>query len=179
VRLALRTQQVIAHEAGVADTADPLAGSYLIENLTDEIERRSMDYIERIDGYGGALAAVEAGFMQAEIQESAYQAQMRIERQEDLVVGVNSYQTEQDSDLEILSVAPEIEVAQREHLVQVRSKRDQGQADKLLERLGKASGGSENLMPILIECVEADVTLGEICGELRASWGEYRPPVGL
>ena len=178
-RLALRTQQVIAHEAGVADTVDPLAGSYLIENLTDEIESRSMDYIEKIDGYGGALAAVEAGFMQAEIKESAYQAQMRIERQEDLVVGVNSYESEQDSDLEILSVAPEIEPTQREHLVHVRSKRDQGQADKLIKRLGKASRGTENLMPVLIECVEADITLGEICNELRASWGEYRPPVGL
>ncbi len=179
VRLALRTQQVIAHEAGVADTADPLAGSYLIENLTDEIERRSMDYIERIDEFGGALAAVEAGFMQTEIQESAFQAQMRIERKEDLVVGVNSYRSEQESDLEILSVAPEIEAAQRKHLVQVRSNRDQGQADNLLERLGEASRGTENIMPILIECVEADVTLGEICNELRESWGEYRPPVGL
>ena len=178
-RLALRTQQVIAHEAGVADTTDPLAGSYLIENLTDEIERRAVEYIERIDEFGGALAAVEAGFMQAEIQESAYQAQMRIEKLEDLVVGLNSYQSEQDSDLTILSVAPEIEPAQREHLVQVRLNRDQGQADKLLKRLGEASHGSENLMPILIECVEADVTLGEICGELRASWGEYRPPVGM
>ena len=178
-RLALRTQQVIAHEAGVADTVDPLAGSYLVENLTDEIERRSMDYIEKIDGYGGALAAVEAGFMQAEIQESAYQAQMRIEREEDLVVGVNSYESEQDSELEILSVAPEIEPAQRDHLVDVRSKRGKGQTDELLKRLGEASRGTENLMPLLIECVEADVTLGEICSELRSSWGEYRPPVGL
>ncbi len=178
-RLALRTQQVLAHEAGVADTADPLAGSYLIENLTDEIERRSMDYIERIDEFGGALAAVEAGFMQSEIQESAYQAQMRIEKLEDLVVGVNSYQSEQKSELETLSVAPEVEAAQRAHLAKVRSKRDQSQADKLLERLGEASRGSENLMPILIECVEAGVTLGEICGELRENWGEYRPAVGL
>ncbi len=178
-RLALRTQQVIAHEAGVADTVDPLAGSYLIENLTDEIERRSIDYIERIDELGGALAAVEAGFMQSEIQESAYQAQMRIERQEDLVVGVNAYQSEQGSELETLSVAPEIEADQRTHLAEVRSNRDQGQATELLERLGEASRGSENLMPILIECVEANVTLGEICGELREYWGEYRPAVTL
>ncbi len=178
-RLALRTQQVIAHEAGVADTVDPLAGSYLIESLTDEIERRAMDYITRIDELGGALAAVEAGYMQAEIQEAAYQAQMRIERREDLVVGVNTYQSEGDYVLETLSVAPEIEVAQREHLAQVRTQRDQGQADDLLAQLGEASRGSENLMPILIECVEADVTLGEICGELRDNWGEYRPAAGL
>jgi methylmalonyl-CoA mutase N-terminal domain/subunit len=178
-RLALRTQQVIAHEAGVADTVDPLAGSYLIESLTDEIERRAMDYITRIDELGGALAAVEAGYMQAEIQEAAYQAQMRIERREDLVVGVNTYQSEGDSVLKTLSVAPEIEVAQREHLAQVRTQRDQGQADDLLARLGEASRGSENLMPILIECVEADVTLGEICDELRDNWGEYRPAAGL
>ena len=178
-RLALRTQQVIAHEAGVADTVDPLAGSYLIENLTDEIERRSMDYIERIDELGGALEAVESGFMQAEIQEAAYQAQMRIESGEDLVVGVNSYQSDEASDVEILSVAPAVEEAQRAHVALVRSRRDQGQADKLLARLGKISQGSDNLMPILIECVEADVTLGEICGELRTKWGEYRPTVGL
>ncbi len=178
-RLALRTQQVIMHEAGVADTVDPLAGSYLIENLTDEIARRSMDYIERIDELGGALAAVEAGFMQSEIQESAYQAQMRIERKEDLVVGVNAYQSERGSELETLSVAPKIEADQRTHLAEVRSNRDQGQATKLLERLGEASRGSENLMPILIECVEANVTLGEICGELRENWGEYTPAVTL
>ena len=178
-RLALRTQQVIAHEVGVADTVDPLAGSYLIENLTDEIERRSMNYIERIDEFGGALAAVKAGFMQSEIQESAYQAQMRIERQDDLVVGVNSYQSEHGSELETLSVAPEIEAAQRAHLAEVRSNRNQDQAARLLERLGEASRGSENLMPILIECVEANVTLGEICGELRENWGEYRPGVTL
>jgi len=117
--------------------------------------------------------------MQSEIQESAYQAQMRIERQEDLVVGVNAYQSEQGSKLETLSVAPEIEADQRTHLAEVRSNRDQSQATELLERLGKASRGSENLMPILIECVEANVTLGEICGELRDNWGEYRPAVTL
>jgi methylmalonyl-CoA mutase N-terminal domain/subunit len=178
-RLALRTQQVIAHETGVADTVDPLAGSYLIENLTDEIERRSMDYIESIDKLGGAPRAVEVGFMQGEIQEAAYQAQMRIESHEDLVVGVNAYRSHEVSDLEILSVAPAIEAAQREHLGRVRSKRDQGRADELLARLGETCRGSVNLMPILIECVEADITLGEICGEMRTNWGEYRPAVGL
>ncbi|GMR11303.1 MAG: methylmalonyl-CoA mutase family protein [Anaerolineae bacterium] len=178
-RLALRTQQVIAHETGVADTVDPLAGSYLIENLTDEIERRSMEYIECIDELGGALAAVEAGFMQTEIQEAAYQAQMRIESHEDLVVGVNAYRSHEVSNLETLSVAPDIEAAQREHLGRVRSRRDRGRADELLARLGEMCRGSENLMPILIECVEADLTLGEICGEMRTIWGEYRPAVGL
>jgi methylmalonyl-CoA mutase N-terminal domain/subunit len=179
VRLALRTQQVIAHETGVADTVDPLAGSYLVEKLTDEIEHQSIKYIERIDELGGALAAVETGFMQKEIHEAAYQAQMRIESQEDLVVGINAYRSEAKADLELLSVASEIEEAQREHLAQVRSKREDGMVSELLDRLGEAAHGSDNLMPVLIDCVEANVTLGEICGVLRSSWGEYKPKVSL
>ncbi len=177
--LALRTQQVIAHESGVSDTVDPLAGSYLVEKLTDEIEHEAMEYIEKIDELGGALAAVEAGFMQAEIQEAAYQAQMRIEREEDLVVGINAYRAGEEAELEILSVAPEIEAAQREHLAQVRSSRDDKKVRSNLKRLNRVAQGSENLMPVLIDCIEVNATLGEICGELRQVWGEYRPAAGL
>lgn len=174
-RTALRTQQIIAHEAGVADTVDPLGGSYLIEHLTDEVEAGARELIEEIDELGGALAAVEAGFMQSQIQEAAFRAQMRVEAKETLVVGVNTYRSREPTPMDILSVDPAIESAQREHLSRVRSGRD---ADEFIEQLGRlraASAGTENLMPVFIECLEADLTLGEICGELRAVWGEHVP----
>ena len=174
-RIALRTQQVIAHETGVADTVDPLAGSYQVEQLTDEIERRAEAYLDRIDALGGALAAVELGFMQAEIDEAAYLAQQNVERGKSLVVGVNAFQSDEATSLETLSVDPAIELEQRHRLEQVRSRRDQGTAGELLDALARAAGGTENLMPHFIACLEADVTLGEICGRLRQVWGEYSP----
>ena len=177
VRTALRTQQIIAYESGVADTVDPLAGSYVIEYLTDEIARRAMDYIQQIDALGGALTAIEKGFMQNEISEAAYQAQMAIEKNEQVVVGVNAFQSDEKIELERLKVDPSIEENQRQRLAALRQSRDQGKAAELLGTLAQAAKNQQNLMPLLIECVEHDLTLGEICGVLRQVWGEYQPPV--
>jgi methylmalonyl-CoA mutase N-terminal domain/subunit len=179
VRVALRTQQILAHESGVANTVDPLAGSYVIEYLTDEIERRAEDYLRRIDDLGGALAAIEAGFIQGEIQEAAYHTQQAIERGEEIIVGVNAFESSEEVSLERLRLDPAIERAQRERLQALRQRRDPQRVASLLSRLEEAARGQENLMPLLIECVEADLTLGELCGLLRRTWGEYHPPATL
>ena len=179
VRVALRTQQILAHESGVANTVDPLAGSYVIEYLTDEIERRAEDYLRRIDDLGGALAAIEAGFIQGEIQEAAYHTQQAIERGEEIIVGVNAFESSEEVSLERLRVDPAIERAQRERLQALRQRRDPQRVASLLSRLEEAARGQENLMPLLIECVEADLTLGELCGLLRRIWGEYHLPATL
>ncbi len=173
VRVALRTQQIIAYESGVADTVDPLAGSYLIEYLTDEIERRAEEYIRKIDEMGGALRAIERGYMQAEIQEAAYRAQQAIESGEQIVVGVNAFQVEEQVALERLKVDPRIEIEQKARLQALRQRRDSQRVAALLTHLENSARGSENLMPIFIECVENGVTLGEICAVLRQTWGEY------
>jgi len=177
VRTALRTQQVIAYESGVGDTIDPMGGSYAIEYLTDEIAKRAMEYIKRIDDLGGALASIEKGFMQNEIQDSAYKFQKEVENKEQIVVGVNSFQVKESKDLERLKVDPSIEENQRNNLAQLRKTRDSQKADELIVRLAHAAKRSDNLMPLFIECVENDLTLGEICGVLRQVWGEYQPPV--
>lgn len=173
VRVALRTQQIIAHESGVADSVDPLAGSYLIEYLTDEIEKGAQEYIAKIDDMGGALQSIEKGFMQNEIQNAAYAAQQAIERGEQVVVGVNQFTVEEEITLERLKVDPAIELGQRERLKKLRENRDQKVVDELLGKLVIAAKGTENLMPLFIECVENDITLGEICNTLRGVWGEY------
>ena len=173
VRVALRTQQIIAYESGVADSVDPLAGSYLIEHLTDEIEKGALDYIAKIDEMGGALQAIEKGFMQNEIQNAAYAAQQEIERKEQIVVGVNQFQVNEEMTLERLKVDPAIELGQRERLKKLRESRDQRVVEQLLGKLVDAAKGTENLMPLFIECVENDITLGEICNTLRGVWGEY------
>jgi len=173
VRVALRTQQIIAYESGVADSVDPLAGSYLIEHLTDEIEKGALAYISKIDEMGGALQAIERGYMQNEIQNAAYAAQQAIERKEDIVVGVNQFQVNEEMTLERLKVDPAIELGQRERLKKLRESREQRVVEELLGKLVDAAKGSENLMPLFIECVENDITLGEICNTLRGVWGEY------
>jgi methylmalonyl-CoA mutase N-terminal domain/subunit len=173
VRLALRTQQVIAHESGVADTVDPLAGSYLIEHLTDEIEKRAREYITKIDDMGGALEAIERGYMQNEIQNAAYEAQRAIERGEQIVVGVNQFQVDEQVTLERLQVDPAIEAAARQRLTDLRARRDSSKVAALRGRLESAARGTENMMPLFVECVENAVTLGEICNTLRGVWGEY------
>ncbi len=176
VRVALRTQQIIANESGVADSVDPLAGSYLVEYLTDEIERRALDTIQKIDEMGGALAAIENGFVQVEIQNAAYAYQQALENGKDVVVGVNAFQVEEKVELERLRVDPSIEQAQCERLKTLRARRDPAKVSALMNRLGTAARGSDNLIPIFIECVESDITLGEICNLLRKLWGEYTPP---
>ena len=173
VRVALRTQQIIAHESGVADAVDPLAGSYLIEYLTDEIEKLASDYIAKIDDMGGALQAIEKGYMQNEIQNAAYEAQQAIEKKEQIVVGLNQFTVDEEITLERLKVDPAIEMAARERLKQLREIRDQRLVEELLEKLKAAASGTKNLMPLFIECVENNITLGEICNTLRVVWGEY------
>ncbi|MBI5933394.1 MAG: methylmalonyl-CoA mutase family protein [Chloroflexi bacterium] len=173
VRVALRTQQVIAYESGVADSIDPLAGSYLIESLTDEIEKQATEYIRQIDEMGGALKSIERGFMQNEIQNAAYAAQQAIEKKEQIVVGVNQFQVKEEIALERLKVDPSIELGQRERLRELRENRDQEMVDRYLGKLAEAAKGTDNLMPLFIECVEHDITLGEVCNTLRGVWGEY------
>ncbi len=173
VRVALRTQQIIAYESGVADTIDPLAGSYLIEHLTDEIERRAAEYITRIDAMGGALKAIERGYMQNEIQDAAYAAQQAIEHKEQIVVGVNQFQTDDPVTLERQTIDPAIEAAARQRLAALRQTRNNARVAELRTRLEAAARSSDNLMPLFIECVENDMTLGEICNTLRGVWGEY------
>jgi methylmalonyl-CoA mutase N-terminal domain/subunit len=176
VQVALRTQQIIGFESGVADSIDPLGGSYLVEYLTDEIERQAADYIAKIDDLGGALSAIESGFIQSEIQEAAFQAQRRLENKEDIVVGVNKFQVKEEISLESLKIDPKIEQEQHDRLAALRASRDPKQVEALLQRLEEAAQGDANMMPIIIECVEHKLTLGEICGKLRKVWGEYVAP---
>lgn len=176
VRVALRTQQIIASESKAGDTVDALGGSYAVEYLTDEIERRAEEYLAELEKRGGALAAIEVGYIQGEIQNSAYAFQQALEAGEEIVVGVNAYQTEERVELERLQVDPTIEAGARERLAKLRAGRDGQRVSELLGQLETAARGSENLMPIFIACVENKVTLGEICGTLRELWGEYQPP---
>jgi len=176
VMVALRTQQIIAHESGVADTVDPMAGSYVIESLTDQIEEMAADYIEKIDAMGGALSAINNGFMQREIQEAAYKVQRAIENGEEIVVGVNDFQVEEQIELESLKVDPQVEENQHQKLADLRQKRDNEKVNQLLSQLDSAARKDTLLMPLFIECAENDVTLGEICNVLRNVWGQYRPP---
>lgn len=175
VRVALRTQQIIAHESGVANSIDPLAGSYLVEHLTDEIESLAQAYLDRIDQMGGALVAIEHGYMQAEIQDAAYSFQQAMEKGEQVVVGVNAFQVEEKIELERLKVDPAVELGQRQRLADLRAHRDATRANEMLVQLENAARSGDNLMPVLIACVENDVTLGEICRVLRGLWGEYQP----
>jgi methylmalonyl-CoA mutase, N-terminal domain len=175
VQVALRTQQVIAHESGVADTVDPLGGSYVIEYLTDEIEKQAQEYIQKIDDMGGALAAIERGYMQSEIQDAAYAYQLQVEKKEQIVVGVNAFQTKEELNLERVAVDPTIEQNQRNLLANLRKQRDAARVSELLTHLETGARGTDNLMPLFVECVENDITLGEICGVLRKLWGEYEP----
>jgi methylmalonyl-CoA mutase N-terminal domain/subunit len=179
VQVALRTQQIIAYESGVGNTIDPATGSFLIEKLTNEIEERALDYIQRIDEMGGALAAVEAGFMQAEIQKSAYQHQRQVESNQEIVVGVNAYCMDEDIKPKKLKVDPAVEAEQRRRLEQYRQKRDESKVQELSSSLENAARGNDNLVPVFITCVENQLTLGEICTVLRDVWGEHKPPAWI
>ncbi len=173
VAVALKTQQLIGYETGVTDTIDPLAGAYSIEHLTDSIEAEAVEYISRIDDMGGAVAAVEKGFIQREIQDSAYRYQRAIENEERIVVGVNKFQTEDVKPSNLLRVYPAVGEKQIEKLKKLRAERDQNAVDQSIERLIKAAKSDENLMPPIIEAVRLYTTLGEICGALRSVFGEY------
>ncbi|UOF92927.1 methylmalonyl-CoA mutase family protein [Fodinisporobacter ferrooxydans] len=176
-RIALRTQQIIAHESGVADTIDPLGGSYYVEALTDQIEQEVGEYLAQIDGLGGAVVAVEQGYMQREIQKSAYQTQMAIETGEQIVVGVNAFKLEHEPRPELLRIDSSLERIQSERLAHLRNTRNSKAVQEALEALRNAARGSENLMPHIIQSVRVYATLGEICGVLREEFGEYQPSV--
>jgi methylmalonyl-CoA mutase N-terminal domain/subunit len=181
VRIALRTQQIIGHESGVANTVDPLAGSYAIEHLTDEVERRAGEYIERIDAMGGALVAIEQGYVQQEIADAAYRYQMEVEAGDRVVVGINEYLVEGGGvDMERLVVDPAVEERQRARLAALRARRDGERASAALDRIQAAARApDEPLMDLFVAAVEANCTLGEICGVLRQVWGEYQPRVSV
>jgi len=174
VRIALRTQQIIGFESGVSDTVDPLGGSYYIESLTDRIQAAAQEYIDKIDAMGGAAAAIEKGYMQKEIQDSAYHYQKQIESGERVVVGVNKFQVEERRTEKLLRVDPLVGHAQKEKLERLRASRDQAAVDRALSDLLEAARGHENLMPFILEAVRHYATLGEICGCLRRVFGEYR-----
>ena len=176
-RIALRTQQVLAHESGIADTADPLAGSYAIEYLTDEIERRAADYIDKIDHLGGMLRAIESGYVQREIQEAAYDYQRAVETQEAVVVGVNRFQIEEETTPPLLRIDPAIEHAQIKRLRALRERRDNHATESVLTQLEEAARGTENLLPRILAAIESHATVGEISHRLRRVWGEYREAV--
>ena len=173
--LALRVQQVLAHESGVADTADPLGGAYFVEHLTSEIEERARAYLERIDALGGAVAAIEAGFQQGEIAEAAYQHLRAVESGERPIVGVNVYAEEDAPAPPLTRLDPARAEAQKARVRQVRRERDEAQAQAALSRLVEAARGRENTMPAILECVESYATLGEVSDALRAVFGAHRP----
>ncbi len=174
-RVALRTQQIIAYESGVADTVDPLAGSYFVEYLTDEIEKRVWETLRRIEEWGGMLTAIERGYIQQEIHEAAYRYQQAVESGEQIIVGVNAFQIEEEEpDLEALKVDPAIEAEQRRRLAALRASRDGQKVSEMLSRIEAAARDPHaELMPLFIEAVEHKATLGEICRVLREVWGEY------
>jgi methylmalonyl-CoA mutase N-terminal domain/subunit len=177
VQIALRTQQLIAYESGAADTADPLGGSYYIEALTDEIEKRASDYIAKIDQLGGSVAAIERGYIQQEIQESAYRYQKEIEAGDRVMVGVNMFQTKEPPPKGLLKVDPRVQEMQLKRLAQLRASRDRQRVETSLAGLKKVAEGDGNLMVPILDCVRTNCTLGEICNVLRGVFGEYEPTV--
>lgn len=176
VQIALRTQQIIAHESGVGDTVDPLAGSFYIESLTNTIEEKALEYIQRIDDMGGAPAAIERGFIQREIHDAAYQFQKAVDEGNQIVVGVNKFTVEEESQFDYLRVNPEAEREQIRQLEKVRKARNDKKVKDALEALRTAAESDVNLMPLIIDAVKLYATLGEICGVLRAVFGEYKAP---
>ncbi len=182
-RLALRTQQIVAYESGVTQSVDPLAGSYFVEKLTNEIEHRALEYLQQIDAIGGMLKAIEAGFVQREIQNAAYEFQRAVDGREQIVVGVNAFETQtedaalnetQEEPPALQRIDPEIERRQVERLRALRARRDAQRAAGAVRRVEETARGGGNLMPAIIEAVESQATLGEICDAMRAVFGEYR-----
>ena len=174
VRTALRTQQVIAYESGVADIVDPLAGSYAVESLTDAIEKKALKYIEKIDFLGGAIKAIETAYMQKEIGDSAYDYQMSVEKKGSIIVGLNQFMMEEAPPSNLLRVNPQVGKLQQEKLEKVKKERDNTKVDKSLKELEGVAHGEDNLMPIIVEAVKNYATLGEIADTLRGVFGEYR-----
>jgi methylmalonyl-CoA mutase N-terminal domain/subunit len=176
VQVALRTQQVVAYETNVCDTIDPLAGCFYVEKLTDEIEARSQDYIEQIDRMGGAVAAIEKGFIQKEIGASAYKFQREVEKGQRIIVGLNRFQTQEEKMKDLLKVDPAVGAKQTARLVELRQTRDNAAVQQALAELKTAAASTDNLMPPILKAVKALATLGEICDTLRGVFGEYEAP---
>ena len=174
VSIALRTQQIAAYESGVANTIDPLAGSYYVESLTDNLEKLAWEYIEKIDSMGGAVKAIEAGYIQREISDSAYRSQLEIESGNQIVVGVNKFIVSEETAHNILRIDAAAEESQRNKLARLRSRRDNEKAESVLAALAEAAGGDGNLIPPIIDCAKAYCTIGEIADTLRGVFGEYR-----
>ena len=174
--VSLRIQQLLAYESGVTDTVDPLAGSYYVEHLTDEIEKGANTYIQEIDRLGGAPAAIETGYVQRKIQEGAYRYQKEIESGKRTLIGVNKFKIDEPACANILKIDPQVESLQVEKLSKIKAARDNRKVKRLLEELKKAARGDENLMAPILEAVKAYSTLGEICGALKEIFGEYKPP---
>ena len=176
VTIALRTQQVIAHESGITNTVDPLAGSYFVEKLTQETERACCRYFDRIDALGGMVAAIEKGFPQKEIHDAAYAYQQAVERKEAVIVGVNDFVTEEERPITILVIDENVARHQRQKLEQLRKQRDNSRVQATLEALASAATTDANLMPYILESVRAYATLGEMCDVLRRVFGTYEEP---
>jgi methylmalonyl-CoA mutase, N-terminal domain len=176
VTLALRTQQIIAHESGVANTIDPLAGSYFVETLTNEMEMECLKYIERIDAMGGMVTAIEKGYPQRELQDASYEYVKAVDRKEKIIVGLNEFVSEGEAPVDTLVISDEVSRNQCARLTRLRAERDNGAVVANLERLGKSAQGAENLLPSILECVRSYATLGEMCDVLRSVFGEYQEP---
>jgi methylmalonyl-CoA mutase N-terminal domain/subunit len=172
--LALRTQQIIAYESGVTAEPDPLGGSHYVERLTDELDAKAREYLNKIDNLGGMLKAVESGYVYKEIYGAAYEHQKAVERKEKIIVGVNEFVSGKKLALKMQKTDPKMEPRRRRDLAALRKKRNRVTVDKCLATLGKAAKSSENLMPILVDSVRNYVTVGEICNVLRGTFGEYR-----
>ena len=177
VRIALRTQQILAHESGAINTIDPLGGSYFLEDLTNQMEEETYKYFDKIESLGGVIAAIDKGFFQKEIADAAYKYQSEIEKKDRVIVGVNDYiLKDEDLTIPLLHMDPEGEVRQLQRLKQIRAERDNNKWQKSLEKLQTAAEGDENLMPYILDAAKAQATLGEICDTMRNVFGEYEEP---
>ncbi|HEY4644195.1 MAG TPA: methylmalonyl-CoA mutase family protein [Bacteroidota bacterium] len=176
VKIALRTQQILAHEIGVANTIDPLGGSYFVEALTTKMERQAEEYFEQIDALGGVVPAIEAGFFQREIADAAYRYQQELDRREKIIVGVNEYVEEEETKIPILVISPEVEEKQKSRIAEVRSNRSGAEVDRALSELRRAAEDGSNLMPTLLACTRAYATVGEMCATLQEVFGVYEEP---
>jgi methylmalonyl-CoA mutase N-terminal domain/subunit len=175
VRIALRTQQVIAHESGVVNSIDPLGGSYFLESLTNELERQAYEYFERIDQLGGVVAAIKDNFFQREIADASFRYQSEIEREERVIVGVNRFQLDDEPELDILRIDPALERAQIERVQALKSRRDNTSVENRLGELKRAAARQDvNLMPPIVDAARDYVTMGEICDAFRDVWGVWR-----
>jgi methylmalonyl-CoA mutase N-terminal domain/subunit len=179
VRTALRTQQILAHESGAADTIDPLAGSYYIESLTDELEEEAFDILDEVDERGGMRGAIEDQWVQRQIQEVAFERQREVENGDRVIVGVNEYEVDEEAEMDLESVSEEDEQRQREQLAAFREARDDAAADAALEELRAAAEGDENVMPYIVDAVKARATVGEVCNVMREAFGEYKQGVAV